>query len=100
MFHQGNSCFNKGLAVSYIRVMKKQRHWGEMSPVSILPEIMVLGGGKKRKKLTTEQPFYPSHRTKQTEEEQEEYSCTQLNPSALQWDYKRVCYSNIRLNTT
>jgi len=43
----GKPLFYQGLAISYIRVMKKQRHYGEKTLVSTLPEIMGLGGEKK-----------------------------------------------------
>lgn len=46
----GKCLFYQGLAISYIRAMKKQRHRGETSPVSALPEIMGLRG--ENKKLT------------------------------------------------
>lgn len=79
--------------------MKKQGHREEISSVSTLPEIMVLGSRGGKKANHCEQPFSHIHRTKRPEEDQEENSCTQLNPGALQWDYKQAYYSNIRLNT-
>lgn len=45
---------------------------------------MGLRGEKKKKKAHhCEQQFSPGHCAEQTEEEQEEYSCTQLSPGAL-----------------
>lgn len=45
----GKHLFYQGLAISYIGVMKKQWHCRERTPVSTLPEIMGLRGGKKKK---------------------------------------------------
>lgn len=84
----GKHLFYQGLAISYTGVMRKQRHCRETTPVSTLPEIMGLRGEKKAHHC--EQPFSPGHCAEQTEEEQEEYSCTQLSPGALPVGLQKV----------